>query len=287
MTKSKLLELYEKFRLERLNTSFINNLKDFSDHEVYLILNSVYTDITIRLMINKDFKVLHQGLKDKLINIVNNAKNRTIAEYTALLIENEDVLASGLVLELSKIISRTQETYQALNTLSVATNKMVLSSDILAIHLSQIVSKTIGEQKSFNVTQVATSKDVLTMGPAITLTQIVYETSSNCKSDLAASVAKNKTLLEAETPVVITYTQQIKNAKTDEEAKLIYSQIRKEINKLKKEKEELVKKQKEEYNNEFTFWQIYEQNPEKAISLLKENIKDNEEITIHTRVRRK
>ena len=285
MTKNKLLELYEKFRLERLNTSFINNLKDFSDHEVYLILNSVYTDITIRLMINKNFKVLYEELKDKLINIVNSAKNRTIAEYTALLIENEDVLASGLVLELSKIISRTQETYQALNTLEVATNKLVLSSDILAIHLSQIVSETIGEQKSFNVTQVATSKDVLTIGPAITLTQIVYETSSNCKADLAASVAKNKTLLEAETPIVITYTLQIKNAKTDEEAKMIYSNIRKEINKLNKEK--LLNKEKEENNNESTFWHIYEQNPEEAIMLLKESIKDNEEITIHTRVRRK
>ena len=79
--------------------------------------------------------------------------------------------------------------------------------------------------------------------------------------------------------MVITYTRQIKNAKTDEEAKLIYSQIRKEINKLKKENEE--------YNNEPTFWQIYEQNPEEAIALLKESIKDNEEITIHTRVRRK
>lgn len=285
MTKNKLLELYEKFRLERLNTSFINNLKDFSDHEVYLILNSVYTDITIRLMINKNFKVLYEELKDKLINIVNSAKNRTIAEYTALLIENEDVLASGLVLELSKVISRTQETYQALNTLSVATNKLVLSSDILAINLSEIVSKTIGEQKSFNVTQVATSKDVLTIGPAITLTQIVYETSSNCKADLAASVAKNKTLLEAETPIVITYTLQIKNAKTDEEAKMIYSNIRKEINKLNKEK--LLNKEKEENNNESTFWHIYEQNPEEAIMLLKESIKDNEEITIHTRVRRK
>ena len=279
MTKDKLLKLYEKFQTERLNTSFINNMKNFTDHDIYLILISKYTDITIRLIFNNNFQMLHNELKHKLIDIVNNAKNRTIAEYTAMLIENPNVLASGLVYELAKIISETQETYQALNTLSVATDRIVLSSNVLAINLSEIVSKTIGEQKSFNVAQVATNKDVLLgPAPAITLTQIVSETSSDCKSDLAASIAKNKILQES--PFITTYTLKIKNAKTDEEARLIYSKIRKEINKLKTEKKE--------YTDKSTFWEIYEQNPEEAIILLsEENIKGNEEITTYTKVRKK
>ena len=210
MTKEKLLQLYEKFKLERLNTSFINNLKDFSDFEISLILNSKYTDITIELIINNYFKILHKELQEKLINTVNNAKNRTIAKYTATLIENPDVLASGLVEELAKIMCKIQETYQASYVLNVATDKQILKSAVLALNLSEIVSKTIGEQKCFNVAQVATNQNVLINGPSITLTQIVSEASSDCKADLAASIAKNKILLEAETPIVITYILQIK-----------------------------------------------------------------------------
>lgn len=287
MTKDMLLKLYEKFQIERLNTAFINNLKNLSNHEIYLILNSTYIEITIRLITNNNFKILHKELQDKLINTVNNAKNKTIAEYTAMLIEDSNVLGSGLVEKLAKIISESQETYQASNTLATATNRNVLSSDILAIHLSEIVSKTIGEQKCFNVVQVATNIDVLTEGPSITLTQIVSEASSNCKADLASSIAKNKILLEASPSSVVKYTREIIQAKTDEEARLIYSKARKEINKLKKAKEEYLKKQNEDYIDELTFWQIYEQNPEEAISLLKENIRENQEITPQTRVRRK
>ena len=46
-------------------------MKNFTDHDIYLILISKYTDITIKLMFNKNFQMLHNELKHKLIYEIN------------------------------------------------------------------------------------------------------------------------------------------------------------------------------------------------------------------------
>lgn len=281
MKKDKLIRLYEKFEQERLNTLFITNLKNLSDHEIDLLLQSKYFDLTAQLMNNKNFKMLNKEYQEQIINFLNSSKNKEIATYASFLIDEQDVIGTGLITEIFKIICSSQESYQASNAINVATNKNVILQDS-PLSLIELVSKTKNSQNCFNAMQVATNELVLINGPVYTLTQLVSEAPTNIKSDLAASVAKNKILLQ--TPMVIVYTKKIVNAKTDEEAKLIYSEIRRII----KEQEQLEKANEEQTSiNEVLFWKAYQQNPEEAIKHLKENIKDNKDITINTKIKRK
>ena len=258
MTKDKLIQLYEKFQSERLNTLFITNFKNLSDYEINLILQSKYIDITISLMYNSKFKILNKEFQEQILNSINSAKNKIIAKYASILLADEIVLGSGLIIEIIKIISSSQEAFQASNAVNVATNKNILSASS-PLSLIELVSKGKTPDNCFNAMLVATDETVLTYGPAYTLTKLVSEASTKTKSDLAASIAKNKILLK--TPMITTYTQKVANAKTDEEARLIYNEIRKII--------------------------IDNENPEEAISLLKESINDNEEITVNTKIKRK
>lgn len=287
MTKDKLIKLYEKFQSERLNTLFITNFKNISDYEINLILQSKYIDITASLMSNNNFKILNKEIREQILNSINSAKNKTIANYASFLLDDEIVLGSGLITEIVKIISSSQETFQASNALNVATNKnIILASSPLS--LIELVSKGKTPDNCFNAMIVATDEAVLTYGPAYTLTKLVSEASTKTKSDLAASIAKNKILLK--TPMITTYTQKVATAKTDEEAKLIYSKIRKIIN-VRKIINENIKLEKitseKDSNQTVLFWALYQQNPEEAINLLKETVKDNEEITINTKIKRK
>lgn len=283
MTRDKIIQLYERLEKEKIDVRILSDLKYCTNDEIDMILNNNYPLISINLMINNNFKRLSIETKKKILDLLNNVKNLTIANYFFFVVTDIDLIYQGTVIAAATIISQTEKTYQSLNAANILKNENAIASGV-NIELAKIVSETIGEQQCFNVTQVSTSEDVLATGFAVLLTQLVSKSSSNCKADLATSIAKNKTLLEASTELAVAYISKIVNAQNDEEAKLIYSEARKEIDKLKKE---YSKKPEDGYIDEFTFWKIYGQNPTKAISLLKENVPVHEAIKIPKKTKRK
>lgn len=276
MIKNQLLELYEKLRLENINLTSINYLKDISDDELKLIKLSKYKKIVVRVLSNSNFKIVNSELKIKLINIINSAKNEIIADYTALVIENINVLISGLSLELAQIISQTDEEYQASNTLEVAINSNVLSSSNSVNELVQIVSITKGINKSNYITYIATNINILNTNQAVELIKIINKSSSDYKVELVYNLIKHKIPSELPPSKVIEYIKSILDTKSDKDAEIQYNKLLKEIEILEQYKQT---------DEQIYFWDLYQKCPNAAIQLLKDE-KDIE-IFPYTKIRKK
>jgi hypothetical protein len=245
MTKQSLLELYELLKSKNINPILISYLKNNSNEDINLIKESKYPDIVIRLLINNNFKIVHKELKYKLINIINNSQNKMIADYTSILIEDINVLMSGLVLELATIISNTEEEYQAINTLEVATNATILSTEQLNLKLIKMISKITNPYKS------------------------------DCATKLLLTVSKNITVLNNLTEI-IEHIINLIDSKTNEEVRIIYNNI---ITEIEKQKTDL------NNPNAIFFWNKYQECSESTIAFLKNTTSNDTEIAPYTRIK--
>jgi len=270
MTKDKLLELYERLKQNQLDVTMINKLKDYTDEEIDIILNSPHIDLILYTIGHNNFKLLHKEQRKQLLEIVSKTKTRQSAKFAYYLITIKDVVISGKIIELSKIISESSGyeqadiAYSAVQSLTLLTNKNCL--EIIKL-LCQIKSEKIASIVSI----IVTDEGVLSNKNCLQLIKLVSECDEEYKADLSACIAKNKILLE--TNKAISYIRRIRQSKDQREARTIFSEAKREIETIKLQEKD-------------SFWNVYNYFPEKALASLR-NIDGNEEITPYTRKRKR
>ena len=177
------------------------------------------------------------------------------------------------IVELSKIISESIGQEQSYFAYMSATYSGVLMNEN-CLEIVKTISKTQKGKIAEILSILAGDRNFVLNENSLKLIKLISTSDSEKKADLSTSLAKNKHLLNANR--VLYYVNKILLSKTDIEARTIYSEARKEIEKLRGQSQD-----------ENLFWNMFNNKPEYAVSLLSNSIKNNEELTPYTKVRRK
>lgn len=235
MTKNKLLELYQKLLDQNLPINLIKKLKDHSDNEIDIILNSKHTEQTIYTIMSDHFNRLDNDTKKELINLANNASSKLKGEFILCLSRDKNI-PSEYVLEVSKSINQTINNNIASSTYNIAINQDVIANEkyleiikllsesqnemniswvrylirsqaVLASGLMlDIVKIILGAEKEYqakSVVEVAINENVISSGKVIELATIMSKLNYQQQAYYLLSVATDKTVLEQENAVEI------------------------------------------------------------------------------------
>lgn len=307
MTKDKLLELYNKFKEEELDVSAIRSLRKCTDKDIDYILNSFYPEVMLSIVTNHTFKLLSLKEQEEISELINDAKTEKIAFEIARVVSYGIILSSGLTTKIARIIN--ESTTKVVSYVADAS----LANSILINPNSLEILKIIGSSKkpiqAKTCLEISKNLDVLLNKNAVEIIRITSQIEKETQSELFISLAKNKDVLSANLTIKLML---LASKLDDEQIKLlniiacdklleknkrslhyivrmleapykipsIYEQAKTEIS-LFKQRESTIKRDND------LFWNVYKNNPTEAISLLKENIKDNDEIKTYTKVRKK
>lgn len=308
--KDKLLELYQKFKKEDIWIQQIRKLRNCKDEEIDIVLNSKYSYIMSEIIIDAQFNLLKENQKQEIIEMVNNAKSQEVAECIYHIVRSGLILSSGKTIELSKIIYNSEEV-----SAQYAKN-VALSSSVLVnkdgIDLIKKIASLKTKEQAITSKLIAQNLDTLTSGYILELIKIISTTNDIEQLRTIHHISTNKNILSSE--VVIKLAQLASQIKSDEIAQLtinIASNKILEKNKrttyyitrmlLENNYEEVLKIYNEAQNlisytinqeskakrDNGLFWNMYKRNLEEAISLLQNKIIENDEINIHTRIKKK
>lgn len=308
MTKEKLLELYEKYKTENKNVNDIKLLRNYKDEDINVILNSKYPFVMKEIILTDGFKMLKENEKKEIIDIINNVKEEIIAQNIYRIINSKPIISSDLFITIAKIISNctpisvsyttnlalnfevllnknglklieivgsSKTTIGAINSSLIAKNSTVLMNQE-SIELTKLASETDDEIQSKIVHHISTNRDILSSGITLKLAKIASTIKCENKAQLFLTIAADKTLEKNNQTTY--YITKMFLAKTYEETLDIYNEAQDLIKKIKI-RENKMKKDKT------LFWDLYKHNPKEAILLLETKFKDEEEITIYTKIR--
>ena len=305
MTKDKLLELYNKFKDEEIDISIIRKLRNCSDKDIDIILDSFYPEIMMNIVTNYEFKLLNIKDQEEIIELVNNAQTEEIAYEISRIVSSGIVLSSGLTTKIVRIINEsTIESASYVADISL-TNSVLINPNSLEI--MKIIGSLNKEYQAKISLDISKNIDVLLNKNALEIIKMASKIEKESHSELYISIAKNREILAANLTIKLMILasklddEQIKllniiasdkllekNKRSvyyilkmlDEKHKIpsIYEQAKKEIH-LLKQKESKIKKDND------LFWNIYKNNPNEAITKLKENETHN--ITPYTRIKNK
>lgn len=307
MKENKLVRLYKLFEEQGINVKEIRQLRFYQDEDIDIILNSKYPYIMMNIILNYEFKLLNNNTRKEIINLINNSKTEDIALSIYHIVRSKTILSSGLTYEIAKIIYDSEEvstTYiknAALN-INVLLNKDVIeilkiigsskkeyqascSSDIAVnievlmngnvLELTKIASQTEGKEQSLIVNAIAKNRDVLLSGMSIKLVKLASKFKLTNSIQMINSIALNKILEKNKRSTY--YLIRMLSAETDQDIKKIHDLAEKEISIYQQQESKL----KTEDN---LFWNLYKDDPQKAISIL--SIKGTHNITPYTKVRK-
>lgn len=306
MTKDKLLELYNKFKDEEINVSTIRQLRNCTNQDIDYILNSFYPEVMISIITNHTFKLLSLKEQEEISELINDAKTEKIAFEVSRAVCSGIILSSGLTTKIARIIneSTTKVVSYVVDT--------ALANSVLVNPNSLEILKIIGSSKkpiqAKTCLEISKNLDVLSNKNVVEIIRITSQIERESQSELFISLAKNKDILSSNLTIKLML---LASKLDDEQIKLlniiasdklleknkrslhyivrmlesphkipsIYEQAKTEIS-IFKQRESTIKRDND------LFWNVYKNNPTEAISLLKENIKDNDEIRTYTKIRR-
>lgn len=305
MTKDKLLKLYNKFKDEEIDISVIRKLRNCTNKDIDIILNSFYPEIMIDIIICYEFKLLNSKAQEEIIELVNNAKTEKIAYEISRIISSGIILSSGLTTQIARIINEsTIVSAPYIADLSL-TNSVLINPKSLEI--MKIIGSSNKEYQAKIALDILKNIEVILNENVLEIIKIASEIEKESHSELYVSIAKNREVLAANLTVKLMILasklddEQIKilniiasdkllekNKRSvyyilkmlEEKHKIpsIFEQVKKEISFFKL-KESKIKKDND------LFWNIYKNNPNEAIELIKEN--DDQVVTTLTKVKNK
>lgn len=305
MTKDKLLKLYNKFKDEEIDISVIRKLRNCTNKDIDIILNSFYPEIMIDIIICYEFKLLNSKVQEEIIELVNNAKTEKIAYEISRIISSGIILSSGLTTKIARIINEsTIVSAPYIADLSL-TNSVLINPKSLEI--MKIIGSSNKEYQAKIALDILKNIEVILNENVLEIIKIASEIEKESHSELYVSIAKNREVLAANLTVKLMILasklddEQIKilniiasdkllekNKRSvyyilkmlEEKHKIpsIFEQVKKEISFFKL-KESKIKKDND------LFWNIYKNNPNEAIELIKEN--DEQVVTTLTKVKNK
>lgn len=305
MTKDKLLKLYNKFKDEEIDISVIRKLRNCTNKDIDIILNSFYPEIMIDIIICYEFKLLNSKDQEEIIELVNNAKTEKIAYEISRIISSGIILSSGLTTKIAKIINESTIVSAPYIAALSLTNSVLINPKSLEI--MKIIGSSNKEYQAKIALDILKNIEVILNENVLEIIKIVSEIEKESHSELYVSIAKNREVLAANLTVKLMILasklddEQIKilniiasdkllekNKRSvyyilkmlEEKHKIpsIFEQVKKEISFFKL-KESKIKKDND------LFWNIYKNNPNEAIELIKEN--DDQVVTTLTKVKNK
>ena len=307
MQENKIVKLYKLFEAQEMNLKEIRQLRTYQDEDIDLILNSKYPRVMMDIVLNYEFKLLDNETKEKIIYLINTAKNEDIASYIYHIVRSKTILSSGRTYELSKIvydselisamyvkeaslhvnvllnkdsnellktIASSKTSYQASCASDIATNIEVLMSE-KALELTNIASKTETEEQALLVADIAKNRDVLSSEYTIKLVKLASYFNLSNSLQIISSIALSKILEKNKATTY--YLTRMLSTNNEEERLRLYNEAQKEINHAKEQESKLKKE------NNF-FWTMYKDNPQDMIKILNESGTRN--ITPYTRVKK-
>ena len=307
MTKDKLLEFYNKIKALGISVSVVRQLRKCSDRELDVIINSRYPKVMINTIINYEFGLLKQKEQEENIDIINQAKTEEIAHGIYRVVASSITLSSGLVTEIANIINEsTLESSRYITDLAL-TQRFIINPNSLSI--MKIIGSSEKEYQARISSDIAKSIEVLLHRDVLEIIEITSKIEDENKSDLVNAIAKNRELLSSNMVIkiiklvnkieldknqieLITKVASekllevnkrslgyiIKMLESPEEIINLYNQAQTELG-LFKQRESRLKK------DNIYFWNLYNENPEEVIMLIKDV--EDFKITPYTRIRKR
>jgi hypothetical protein len=198
MKKYLLIELFKKIRENNIDlTNYeIDKIKVLTDKEIEAVLNSKYFDIAFKMIMDNVFMGLNNDVRCQIINLLNQSKEAAIAECVSHIARSLDVVASGLALELTRIVSKSVGQAQAEYATKITGIPSLLSTDLVLGFVS-IISQSVSPFQAKYAWQLCLDKDVLESGLAPELTKIVSQSVGSAQAKFAFDVATNLLVLES------------------------------------------------------------------------------------------
>ena len=305
MTKDKLLELYNKFKEEKLDTSAIRLLRNCTDKDIDYILNSFYPEAMMSIVTNHTFKLLTIEEQKELSKIVNDANTEKIALEISRVVGSGIILSSGLTTKIARIIN--ESTTKVVSYVADAS----LASSILinpnSLEILKIIASSKKPIQAKTCLEISKNLDVLSNKNVVEIIRITSQIERESQSELFISLAKNKDVLSSNLTIKLMLLssklddEQIKLLNTIASDKLleknkrslhyivrmleaphkipsIHEQAKTEIS-LFKQKESTIKRDND------LFWNVYKNNPSEAVELLNET--NEQVVTSLTKVKKK
>ena len=305
MTKDKLLELYNKFKEEELDVSAIRTLRNCTNQDIDYILNSFYPEVMISIITNHTFKLLSLKEQEEISELINDAKTEKIAFEIARVVGSGIILSSGLTTKIARIINgSTTKVVSYVADASLASSILINPN---SLEILKIIASSKKPIQAKTCLEISKNLDVLSNKNVVEIIRITSQIERESQSELFISLAKNKDVLSSNLTIKLMI---LASKLDDEQIKLlniiasdklleknkcslhyivrmlesphkipsIYEQA-KTVMSIFKQRESTIKRDND------LFWNVYKNNPTEAISLLKENIKDNDEIRTYTIVR--
>lgn len=129
MTKSKLIDLLFKYQNRNITPEEIVMLKDLTDEEIDIVFNINNRSDVIGLLKNENFKSLPEETKSEILNTIKRLREGSIyLSFIIRAVTNKNIIESGNVLELIKLIVRSKGPNQIDQIIYIASNSIAISS---------------------------------------------------------------------------------------------------------------------------------------------------------------
>lgn len=129
MTKNKLFELIRKTQKKELTIEDIISLKELSDEDIDIVLNNKNKSEFISLLKNENFKMLPKEEREEILLTLTMLRESSV--FVSFIIKaatNKNIIDSGNLLEIVKMILKSKGLYQANYILSIASNTNCIAS---------------------------------------------------------------------------------------------------------------------------------------------------------------
>lgn len=155
MTNSKLIELLIKYQKREITGEDIFSLKDLTDEEIEIVLNTNHKNETIQLLTNENFKKLPGETKTEIIQLLSNIKEGSMyLTFIVRIATNKNIIEYGNVLEIINIIKKARSPIQIETIIQIASNKNVISSDKV-VEICQLFTRREKDKEKLKIAAFA------------------------------------------------------------------------------------------------------------------------------------
>ena len=177
MTKRKLIELLTKLQKREITSEEIVQLKELTDEEIDIALDINNKNEMIDLLKNENFRKILKEEKEKIIEILKRLKKGSV--YLPFIIKastNKNIIESGNLLEIIKLIIRTKGIYQRDQIILIASNDNTISSG-KALEICKLISRTDKELLKI-ASLAATDTHIIRSGNVLEVVKEIIDTQS-------------------------------------------------------------------------------------------------------------
>ena len=227
MTISKLLELMIKVEEKQIDIWDVDELKDYTDEEIDLIISSKNKREVKLLLNNKEFRNQSKEVQKEIIEIIGNTNvNNNILYYVVNVATNKNTINSGYLKEIIDILIKIENEDKISLVSNIVKDQIAIKHKDILIMIQMIIDSSL-------------DKNILKYAEMLIKNQFVYRTGN-----------------------ILEKLKSILTVKTEEEADKIYWKYMTEGLTIS-----LLESLDKERIDEINFWDLLKEDPETAVKL--------------------